>query len=211
MTLLSTTLPDGWRDRGHLRLSPAIPERLAVLALRALRAVPHTPTQHVDPERGHQLWRFGWEPGTDCSDHPLCELGRALALDLPRLLGRPVRLGQLVSDHHQKGAFADPWDARHEALPLAPLGAPAAYLVVLHLVTQPWPTSWGGHLLRVDADGTADRRPSGLARPPERFAASWNTLDLFDLGRASTFVRPLLEHHVGVTASFTLTATLHRP
>lgn len=209
MTLLTTTLPEGWRERGHLRQSPAIPERLAVLALRALRAVSHTPTQRVDPERGHQLWRFGWEPGTDCSDHPLCELGRALAHDLPRLLGRPLRLGQLVSDHHKKGAFSDPWDARHEALPLAPLGAPAPYLVALHLVTQPWATSWGGQLLRLDTETPHRGRP-GFAKPPEAFAATWNTLDLFDLSCASTFVRPVLEHHVGVTASFTITATLHR-
>lgn len=198
MNLLPLSLPESWRSRGHARLSPALPERLAVLALRALRSAPHTPTQLVDDTRGHQLWRYGWEPGTDCTDHPLCDLGHALARDLPRILGRPLTLGPLVSDHHKKGAFTDPFDARLEAFPLAPLPPelrPATHLVALHLVTQPWPELWGGHLQRVDS--------------AETFAPTWNTLDLFDLERGQTFARPLLEHHVGVTTGFTLTTTLH--
>lgn len=198
MTLLPTSLPDSWHDQGHARLSPALPEHLAVLALRALRSAPHTATQLVDDTRGHQLWRYGWEPGTDCTDHPLCDLGHALAQDLPRLFGRALTLGPLVSDHHKKGAFIDPYDARLEAFPLAPLPPtlkPATHLVALHFVTQPWPESWGGHLRRIDS--------------AETFAPTWNTLDLFDLTHATTFSRPLLEHHVGVTAGFTLTTTLH--
>jgi hypothetical protein len=200
MMLVNAALPDSWRAHGYARLQPALPERLAVLALRALRAAPHTPTQHVDPDRGHQLWRYGWEPGTDCTDHPLCDLGHALHRDLPQLIGEPgLVLGPLVSDHHKKGAFIDPFDARLENFPFAPLPgrSPARVLVQLHLVTQPWPASWGGDLTRLD---------DGLTLAPE-----WNALDLFDLARGATFVRPLLEHHVGVTAGFTLTTTLHAP
>ncbi|HRE92463.1 MAG TPA: hypothetical protein PK095_25325 [Myxococcota bacterium] len=196
MMLLPTTLPAPTPDLGHTRLCPALPERLAVQVLRALRSAPHTPTQHVDASRGHQLWRYGWEPGTDCSD-----LGHALLRDLPRLIGRPLRLGPLVSDHHKKGAFIDPFDARTESFPLAPLPpelGPAAYLVELHLVTQPWPATWGGRLSRLDPDAA-----------PLTTAPDWNTLDLFDLTHGATFSRPLLEHHVGVTAGFTLMTTLH--
>lgn len=204
MNLLPTSLPESWRSRGHARLSPALPERLAVLALRALRAAPHTATQLVDDTRGHQLWRYGWEPGTDCTDHPLCDLGHALARDLPRLIDDPGPwvLGPLVSDHHKKGAFTDPFDARLEAFPLAPLplSSPARYLVQLHLVTQPWPESSGGHLTRLEA-----------ADGPTCSAPDWNTLDVFDLTHSPSFSRPLLEHHVGVTAGFTLTTTLHPP
>ena len=69
------------RYGGFARLHPALPEQLAVLVHRALRSAPHAPTQHVDPDRGHQLWRYGWEPGTDCTDHPLCDLGHALLRD----------------------------------------------------------------------------------------------------------------------------------
>lgn len=201
MNLLPLSLPGSWRSRGHARLSPALPEGLAVLALRALRAAPHTATQLVDDTRGHQLWRYGWEPGTDCTDHPLCDLGHALARDLPRLLGDPGPwvLGPLVSDHHKKGAFTDPFDARLEAFPLAPLptSSPSRYLVRLHLVTQPWPESWGGYLRRLE--------------DAETFAPTWNALDLFDLSRGAHFECPLLEDHAGVSAGFTLTTTLHPP
>ena len=59
LSLLTTALTPEQRSaletRGHLRLSPALPERFAVAVLQTLRAAPHLPTQHVDPEQGHQL------------------------------------------------------------------------------------------------------------------------------------------------------------
>lgn len=198
-TLLTTALTPEQRSaletRGHLRLSPALPERFAVAVLQTLRAAPHIATQYPDPEHGHQLWRYGWDPdhSGDCIDHPLCELGRGLAHDVPRLIGIALTTLALTSDLYRKGLFIDPWDASLETMPQTPLPRTASFFVQLHLVTQTWPRSWGGHLERL---GTG-----------ESFAPEWNTLDLFDL-RQSGFQRPLLLEHVGQTTGFTLTALL---
>ena len=174
---------DRWRTHGHIRLTPAIPERLAVFALRALRAAPHQASQHLDPDDGHQLWRYAWEPGTNCEEeHPLCDLGHMLAHDLARIAPSLVMGLPLVSDQYKKGMFADPWDASSPRR--------AAILCQLHLVPAPWPEVWGGHLERL---GTG-------------FAPLWNTLDLFDLDAHSILRRPLLTQHVD---GYTVSALLH--
>ncbi len=200
LSALRTTL----QTRGHLRLAPALPEAFAVACLRVLRATPHTATQHVDPDSGHQLWRYAWEPGTDCTDHPLCDLGHALAVALPQLVGHDLTTGlPLVSDVYRKGAFADPFDARTHSATLTARERPATHLALLHLTTQAWPRTWGGHL---EASGG------------EAFAPAWNTLDLIDLmgpmgltgPTAHPRLRlPLLEHHVGPPDGFTVSVALH--
>jgi len=196
LTALRTT----WQTRGHLRLTPPLPEAFAVACLRVLRATTHTATQHVDPESGHQLWRYAWEPGTDCSDHPLCDLGHTLTNTLTApataralfdrdLLPSP---SPMISTQLRKSCFADPW---------AELDPAHSIAFALHLTTAPWPAHWGGHLERItDAHAHFDSH-----------APTWNALDLFDLAaphQAPTWRRlPLITEHV---EGYLITGTLNR-
>lgn len=180
-TLIPAPLDAGsWSTTRHVRLSPALPEAFAVRCLRALRAAEHQASADLDPTSGHQRWIFAFEPGTDCDDHPLCDLGRALTRDIPPLLARlDARMGALTarwpltSHRLDKGSFADPWVPE------------MAVLARLHLAPAPWPEAWGGHLEHLTRDGATHRH-----------APVWNTLDLFDLSPGDRLALTLLDHHV---------------
>ena len=184
---LQRELGAAWREQGAARLEPAFPEARAVELLRALRGSEHLAGQRVDPETGLQLWRVGWEPGNDCVDHPLCELGRWLSGEgaawVTALTGRALMVSpdpMLISDKACKAAFADPWD---DAAP----GRAVAFRVHLHPAT--WPVAWGGHLERLEG-------PDGPV--VDRWAPAWNALDLFDLalGRPTWRRLPMIDRHV---------------
>jgi len=180
-------LREEWQARGAVRVEPAFPEARAVDFMRALRGTTHVAEQRVDPVSGLQRWRYGWEPGSDCVDHPLCELGRGLWGDVrawvAALTGRALVAppeSTLVCDEARKASFVDPWD---EAAP----GSAVAMRV--HLCTAPWPQTWGGHLERLErADGPV----------VDRWAPAWNALDLFDLGAGRPTWRrvPMIDRHV---------------
>lgn len=186
-----------WQSRGAVRLGPAFPEARAVDFMRALRGVEHVAEQRVDPVHGLQRWRYGWEPGSDCVDHPLCELGRWLRGDgrawVATLIGQSLAAApesMLVCDEARKASFVDPWD---EAAP------GSAVAVRVHLCTAPWPQTWGGHLERLErADGPV----------VDRWAPAWNALDLFDLGAGRPTWRrlPMIDRHV---EGWTIHAVMH--
>lgn len=179
-----------WHERGALRLEPAFREVYAASWATALRGSEHAPIQHVDPSEGFQLWRFGWTPGTDDCDHPLCLLGRWLHGPGMRwvegltglALANPTR--ELFSDRALKSSFFDAYNERGE-------GRAVAYQV--QLTAASWPVGWGGHLEVLEG-------PEGPV--VETRGPAWNALDLLDVRGPSWRKMPMLTRHVdGYTVS----------
>jgi len=179
-------------DLRRVRIEAPFPEARAAAYLTALRASDHRAFQHVDAERGFQIWRFGFLPGVGC-EHPLCELGRWLqgdavawvsALTGLSLMAEPDPM--LFSDKAAKATFRDAYDARREVA-----GRVVGYQV--HFTPASWPVAWGGHLEVLDQGGGA---------PVETWAPTWNALDLFELGNEAWRRLPLIDRHVeGYTIS----------
>ena len=180
-----------WKEAASVRVTPLLQEAHAARFLGALRSVMHTPMQRFDPREGFQVWRFGWVPGEDDCDHPLCILGRWLRGDalswVSALTERdlvPAPDPTFTSECAAKATFFEPYDDAGEGRSVA---------VRLHLTPTTWPPEWGGHLELLDG-------PEGAV--VNRLAPAWNTLDLFDVSRSAWRRLPLIQKHLeGYTIS----------
>ena len=185
-----------WKRGGSVRVEPLLLEAHAARFLAALRSVEHVPMQRFDAKEGFQAWRFGWVPGTDDCDHPLCILGRWLTSDglkwVSALTERdlmPAPDPTLISDCAAKASF---FEAYNDA------SAGRAVALRLHLTPTMWPAEWGGHLELLDG-------PEGAV--VDRRAPAWNTLDLFDVRGPAAWRRlPLIQKHL---EGYTISAWFH--
>ena len=186
------SLRAAWSENASVRVEPLFLEVHAARFLAGLRIVEHAPIQHFDSKEGFQAWRFGWVPGTDDCDHPLCILGRWLSGDglnwVSALTGldlTPASDPTLFSDRAAKATYFEPYnDACNDRV----------VALRLHFTPATWPAEWGGHLELLDG-------PEGEV--VDRLPPAWNAVDLFDVRGPSAWRRlPLIQKHMeGYTVS----------
>ncbi len=189
-----------WRARGALRIQPLLDDEVARALVAELRALPHRVNTASAADLAYLYFRYDATPDPAC-DHVLCAVGRWLFGAGPAwigdLVGRSLEAppdDALAATLYSKGCYLDPHNDADGV---------RSVTYVLGLTDESWPAERGGHLEFLAPPARAP------VRVIERRAPGWNSLDLFDVERATHIHRiPMLLDHRERRA---ISGWFHRP